>query len=92
MSKIHYRKCAGCGEVKDREELIKITSEHLSDEIYINPSGKIFGRSVYICNDKNCISTAFKKDKISKYLKKKVPVELQKKIFTVLEDDIMIKH
>ena len=92
MSKIHYRKCAGCGEVKDRQELIKITSEHNTEEIYVNPSDKIYGRSVYICRDKNCINAAFKKDKISKFLKKKVPDEIQKKIFTVLEDNIMIKH
>lgn len=92
MKKIHYRKCVGCGEIKDRAELIKITVEHLSKEIYINPSNKIFGRSAYICPDKNCVVSSFKKDKISKYLKKKVTEKIQKKIFSVLEDNIMIKQ
>jgi len=92
MKKLNYRKCVGCGTIKDKSEMIKLTIEHSSKEIYINPSSKINGRSAYICPNNECIKSSFKKDKISKSLKKKVPEEIQKKIFSVLEDDIMIKH
>jgi len=92
MKKLNYRKCVGCGTIKDKSEMIKLTIEYSSKEIYINTSSKINGRSAYICQNNECIKLSFKKDKISKSLKKKVPEELQKKIFSVLEDDIMIKH
>lgn len=40
------RKCAGCGKIKDRNELIKITNVH--GELVVNPDNKKFGRSVYL--------------------------------------------
>ena len=73
------RKCTGCGEIKNREDLIKITRQH-SGGIAINPDSKVFGRSVYLCYNKLCIENAFKKDKISKALKASVPAELKGKL------------
>ena len=63
------RKCISCGEIKPREELIKITKEHTIGDIVIQPNSKTFGRSVYLCYNENCINTAFKKNKINKMLK-----------------------
>ena len=74
------RKCAGCGEIKDRKDLIKITRENASHNIVLNPDSKIFGRSVYLCYNKSCIEGAFKKNKISKILKAPVSEDLKGKI------------
>lgn len=72
------RKCAGCGKIKNRDELIKITNAH--GEIIVNPDSKKFGRSVYLCYNNSCIEAAFKKNKISKILKASVPEELKGKL------------
>lgn len=72
------RKCAGCGKIKDRTELIKITNAH--GELVINPDSKKFGRSVYLCYNNACIENAFKKNKISKVLKTSVPQDLKGKL------------
>ena len=61
------RKCAGCGKIKNREELIKITREKASGNIVINHSNKIFGRSAYICYNNSCVETAFKKIRLQKF-------------------------
>lgn len=74
------RKCAGCGKLKNREELIKITKENLHGNVIINHSNKIFGRSVYLCYNNACIETAFKKNRISKVLKASVPEDLKGKL------------
>ena len=74
------RKCAGCGKIKNREELIKITKQNPHGDLIINPDSKVFGRSVYLCYNKLCIENAFKKDKISKALKASVPAELKGKL------------
>ena len=74
------RKCAGCGKLKDRKELIKITRENVHGNVIVNPDNKIFGRSVYLCYNDSCIEGAFKKDRISKILRASVPEDLKGKL------------
>ncbi len=73
----HKRKCVGCGALKDRRELIKITFNRQKNEVIINPDTKIFGRSVYLCYNKMCKLNAMKKDKLQKYLKAPISEELK---------------
>ena len=70
-----FRKCAGCGELKPREDMIKITKEHLTGEIIVNPDSKTFGRSVYLCYNQSCIENAFKKNKINRVLISKTQID-----------------
>ena len=63
------RKCVGCGQLKDSKELIKITKNFLTGKVGINENSKIFGRSAYLCYNKNCIEQAFKKNRLNKALK-----------------------
>lgn len=63
------RKCVGCGEIKNATEMIKLTKNHISGEIIINPNSKIFGRSAYLCYNNQCIEQALKKNKLNKVLK-----------------------
>ena len=65
----HKRKCISCGELKPKDEMIKITKEHISGNIVIEPNSKTFGRSAYLCYNQECISMAFKKNKLNKVLK-----------------------
>lgn len=74
------RKCAGCGKLYNREQMIKITRQNPHGDIVINPDTKIFGRSVYLCYNNACIENAFKKNKISRALKTSVPQELKGKL------------
>lgn len=68
------RKCISCGELKSRNELIKITKEYKSGNIVVQPDSKTFGRSVYLCYNENCINTALKKG-INKLLKTNISRE-----------------
>ena len=74
------RKCVGCGTLKNREEMIKITRQNSDGALIINPDSKTFGRSAYLCYNNNCIENAFKKNRLSKALKSFVPVELKGKL------------
>jgi len=78
------RKCIGCGEIKNRDELIKITKEHQANTLVINGNSKVFGRSAYLCYNKSCIENAFKKNKLQKILKAPVSEELKGKIINEL--------
>lgn len=63
------RKCIACGEIKNRDNLIKITRENSRGDVVINPDSKIFGRSAYLCYNQMCIVKSFKKNKLNKALK-----------------------
>lgn len=78
------RKCVGCGEIKDRENLIKVTAQNPHGDIVVNGDSKIFGRSAYLCYNNICIENAFKKDKLKKALKTPVPQELKGKLLNEL--------
>ena len=64
----HKRKCASCGELKDRSQMIKITKDHKNGNVVINPNALTFGRSVYLCYNQECINKVMKKG-INKTLK-----------------------
>ena len=78
------RKCIGCGEIKNRDNLIKITKEHVANTLVINGDSTVFGRSAYLCYNKSCIENAFKKNKLQKILKTPVSEELKGKIINEL--------
>lgn len=71
------RKCVGCGQIKNREELIKITRRNTDGEVVINPDSKIFGRSAYLCYNHDCINKALCKNKLSKVLKTQISDDLK---------------
>ena len=70
-----FRKCVGCGELKQKEDLIKITKNYKDGSVVISPNSKIFGRSAYLCYNQSCIDAALKKSKLNKVLKTKVVFE-----------------
>ena len=80
------RKCVGCGTIKDRGELIKITAQNPHNDIIVNGGPKIFGRSAYLCYNNTCIENAFKKDRLKKVLKAPVPQELKGKLLDELRN------
>ncbi len=78
------RKCISCGNIKTRNELIKITKINNSGDIVIEPGSKIFGRSAYLCYNQSCIDNAFKKDKIYKALKTNTNID-KSRLYDLLE-------
>ena len=73
------RKCAGCGQIKDRNEMLRLTREKTTGNVIVNPNSKIFGRSAYLCN-KNCAEAAIKKNRLQKALKTNISEELKGKL------------
>ena len=69
------RKCVGCGELKSREGMFKITREYKTGKIVLNPDSKTFGRSAYLCYNQSCIEKALKKNRLNKVLKINISLE-----------------
>ena len=81
----NIRKCIACNEQKNVEDLIKITFNKTRNEIRVMPDSHFFGRSSYICYNRECVENAFKKGKLFKTLRTKPDENLKEKIRTVLD-------
>ncbi|MBQ9886496.1 MAG: YlxR family protein [Lachnospiraceae bacterium] len=82
--KIPQRMCIGCGQMKDKRDMLRIikTSE---DEILIDATGKKNGRGAYICFSQDCLSKAVKNKGLERSLKKAIPSEVYDSLRKELE-------
>lgn len=72
--KIPLRRCTGCGEMKDKREMMRVVKTK-ENEFFLDESGKANGRGAYICNSKNCLELACKNKGLERSFKTKIPQE-----------------
>lgn len=82
--KIPQRMCIGCGEMKNKKELIRIV-KNKEGEIFYDSTGKANGRGAYICNHVECFDLALKNKKFEKTFRQPIPND----IVDVLRNDIL---
>ena len=75
VKKVPMRKCIGCGEMKNKKELVRVIHTP-EDEILIDSTGKKNGRGAYICNAPECLEKARKSKGLERSLKTVIPAEV----------------
>ena len=55
QKKIPMRKCVGCGEMKEKKDMIRVIKTP-ENEIILDATGKANGRGAYLCNSAECLS------------------------------------
>ncbi len=85
MKKKPMRKCLGCGELKDKSELIRIVKTK-EDEFFVDKSGKKNGRGAYICDSSNCFDKAMRNKGIERSFKKAIPAEIYSQLKEELQN------
>lgn len=75
VKKIPQRQCVGCGENKEKRDMIRVikTSEN---QIFLDDTGKKNGRGAYICKTKDCLNKAIKTKGLERSLKTAIPQEV----------------
>lgn len=76
--------CTGCGEMKDKRELVRIV-KNKEGNIFVDLTGKQAGRGAYICRSAECLKKAIK----SKRIERTFSSTIQKEIYDRLEEEIM---
>ncbi len=84
-NKKFLRQCIDCRKIKRKEDLIRITKDNKTKEIKINKNNKIYGRSVYICKNIECLENAIKKKKFEKILSSNLPESIKEELYAVLK-------
>ena len=79
QKKIPTRKCVGCGQMKEKKELIRIIKTP-ENEILLDATGKANGRGAYICNNIECFRKAIKNRGLERSLKSSIPVDVPPQI------------
>lgn len=78
------RKCAGCGEMKQKKEMIRVlrTAE---EGILLDATGKKNGRGAYLCFSRECLEKAVKSRGLERSLKTPVPPQVYESLMKELE-------
>lgn len=73
--KVPLRQCVGCGEMKNKREMMRVlkTSE---EEIILDTTGKKNGRGAYLCKAGDCLAKAIKTKGLERSLKISIPAEV----------------
>ena len=79
QKKIPMRKCVGCGEMKEKKEMIRILKTP-EDEIILDTTGRANGRGAYICNSADCLSKAIKNKDLERSLKSQIPEDVSARL------------
>lgn len=79
IKKIPQRQCTGCGEMKNKKEMIRVIRTK-EEEILIDATGKKNGRGAYLCPTMECFSKARKNRGLERSLKIAIPREVYEQL------------
>ena len=79
VKKKPQRQCTGCGEMKDKSDLIRIIRTP-EDKIEVDFTGKKNGRGANLCNNPDCLAKARKRKSVERSLKMAIPPEVYERI------------
>ncbi len=83
--KIPMRMCLGCGEMKQKKELIRVVKSK-EGEISLDLTGKKSGRGAYICKDLKCLQKARK----SRKLERSFSCQISDEIYDNMEAELTV--
>ena len=72
VKKIPQRQCIGCGEMKNKKEMMRILKTP-EDEIVLDVTGKKNGRGAYVCKSRECLLKARKNKGLERSFKMSIP-------------------
>lgn len=79
VKKVPERTCVGCGQKKEKRDLIRIVHEP-DGTFSVDPTGRKNGRGAYICKNLECLEKAQKKKTFDRAFKEAVPEEAFEKL------------
>lgn len=77
--KIPMRKCVGCGEMKNKKEMLRVLKT-TEDQIILDATGRKNGRGAYLCYDRECLKKAIRNKGLERSLKMEIPSEIYERL------------
>lgn len=73
--KIPVRQCVGCGEMKNKKEMMRVLRTPEGKTV-LDKTGKKNGRGAYLCISKECLQKARKNKGLERSFKMSIPNEV----------------
>ncbi len=83
VKKKPLRQCLGCGQMRDKRELVRIIKTN-EDEFILDATGKKNGRGAYVCPDSECIKKVIK----TKALDRAFKMSVGEDVYSMLEGEL----
>ena len=84
MKKTPERRCVGCGETKEKKQLLRVVRA-ADGAISIDTTGKKSGRGAYLCYSISCFRKARKSKRLESNLNAVIPDDVYQSLETELE-------
>ena len=83
--KIPMRQCVGCGEMKNKKDMMRVlkTAEGF---VVLDKTGRKNGRGAYLCMDRECLIKAGRNKGLERSLKMSIPQEIYKNLEEEFEE------
>ena len=85
--KIPMRQCVGCGEMKNKKEMMRVLKP-AEGPIVMDMTGKKNGRGAYLCMTKECLQRARKSKGLERSFKMTIPDELYENLEKEFDEDV----
>ena len=82
--KIPLRKCTGCGEMKTKQELVRVVRSP-EGELSMDLTGRKAGRGAYVCRSMDCLRAARKAKRLERSFSCAIPPQ----VYDRLEEELM---
>lgn len=82
--KTPLRMCTGCGEMKPKQELVRVVKSP-EGEISLDLTGRKPGRGAYVCRNVECLKAARKARRFEKAFSCRIPDE----IYNRMEEELL---
>ena len=79
VKKIPMRKCVGCGEMKNKKEMIRVVKTP-EETFVLDATGKRNGRGAYLCFSGECLDKAVKNKGLERSFKQAIPAEVYEEL------------
>lgn len=73
--KISLRQCVGCGEMRDKKEMMRVLRS-AEGPIFLDTTGRKNGRGAYLCKQMECLAKARKNKGLDRSFKQRIPDEI----------------
>ena len=83
VKKIPLRKCTGCGEMKNKKEMMRVIRTP-ENQVTLDVTGKKNGRGAYLCFSRDCLAKAMKNRGLERSLK----IAVGQDVFESLEREL----
>ena len=82
--KIPMRKCVGCGEMKNKKEMLRVIHTN-EGEFLLDATGRKNGRGAYLCFSRDCFLKAVKNKGLERSFKQAIPNEVYEQLEKEME-------